>query len=349
LLDEGRREALKGALAKLAKKHGRGAAYAMDGSRVMPPVDVIPTGSLALDRALGVGGFAKGRIVELYGEEGSGKTTLALSCVAQCQKAGGVAVFIDVEHALDIDYSKQLGVHIDTKDNPLIVSQPDSAEEVFEIVETFIQSSGVDLIVVDSVAGLVPIAEVEGEFGDHHVGLKARLMGQALRKIVPFANEQKVCVIFINQIREKIGVFWGDPTTTPGGRALKFHASQRVQVCPRKRIKRKNKAGKEVPIGYEVIFKVVKNKLAPPFRQAESSIRFGRGIERLKEVANLSSDLGIIERRGGYYYLEGDQIAAGKKGLYKLLREDKKLRAKIEKLVLMAGKDEKVVDDEEDD
>ena len=299
----GRRAALAAAIGQVEKRYGIGSVLALDGSVPEQHIDVIPTGSLALDRALGIGGFARGRIIEVYGPEGSGKTTLALSAIAECQKMGGTAVMIDVENSLDREYAGHLGVHIGTPENPLIISQPDSGEEALEIMEAFILSSAVDLVVLDSVAALVPRAEIEGDMGDTHVGLQARLMSQAMRKLAASINKTKTCAIFINQIRMRIGVMFGNPETTPGGRALKFYASQRVDVRAGAKIKGPGKDKGAAPIGHELRLKVVKNKLAPPFRIASSAIIYGRGLDRIGELIDLAEAQGVITRKGAFYYL----------------------------------------------
>lgn len=296
---DGRRGALEAALDAIKKRYGEGAAYALDGSAPDQAIEVISSGSPGLDRALGVGGFARGRIVEVFGPEASGKTTLALSAIAECQKAGGAAVMIDVEHALDRDYAKRLGVRIDTAENPLVVSQPDNGEQALEILETLVNSSAVDLVVLDSVAALVPRAELEGDMIDVSVAGIARLMSKGLRKLAGCISRTKTCVIFINQIRMRVGMAYGNPETTTGGRALKFYASQRVDVRVRGKIQETGGAG-EVR-GNKVEFKVVKNKVAPPFRTAKSAIIFEVGIDWPGELIDMAEATGAVERKGPWY------------------------------------------------
>lgn len=323
--DEGRRKALETALADVNKKHGSRSAFPMDGSSTMDNVDVIPSGSLALDLALGVRGFPRGRIVEIFGPEASGKTTLALHAIAGCQAQGGSAVMIDVEHALNIEYAKRLGVRIDTEENPLIISQPDSGDDALDIMETFIRSGAVDLVVLDSVAALVPRAELEGDIGDSHVALLARLMSQTTRKLTGTIGRTKTCAIFINQIRMKVGVMFGNPEVTPGGRALKFHASQRVEV----RAGRKIEDDKKRKIANEVKFKVVKNKMAMPFREARSMIRFNHGVDQVWEIGDLGLSLGVISKDGRSYRFGDRKIAVGRDAMTEALREDEDLRNEI--------------------
>ena len=324
----GRQKALEIAIADVNKKHGDRSAFPMDGTSRVEDVKVIPTGSLALNLALGVGGYARGRIVEIYGPEASGKTTLALHAIAECQALGGSAVMIDVEHALNIDYAKRLGVRIDETENPLVISQPSSGDEALDIMETFIRSSAIDLIVLDSVAALVPRAELEGDMGDSHVALLARLMSQATRKLTATIGKTKTCAIFINQIRIKVGVVFGNPEVTPGGRALKFYASQRVEVRSGQKIVDESTKEKK-RIGNEVKLTVVKNKMAMPFRVVRSMIRYNYGLDPVWEIADLGMKLDVLERRGTQYFFDGERIAAGKQGVVEALREHEELRGRV--------------------
>ncbi|GAA1739338.1 recombinase RecA [Microbacterium paludicola] len=297
-----REKALDAALAQIDKQFGKGSVMRL-GSDERAPVEVIPTGSIALDVALGVGGLPRGRIIEIYGPESSGKTTLTLHAIANVQRAGGIAAFVDAEHALDPEYAKKLGVDIDQ----LLVSQPDTGEQALEIADMLIRSGAIDLVVIDSVAALVPRAEIEGEMGDSHVGLQARLMSQALRKITGGLNQTKTSAIFINQLREKIGVFFGSPETTAGGKALKFYASVRLDI---RRIETL-KDGAEA-VGNRTRVKVVKNKMAPPFKQAEFDILYGTGISREGSLIDFGVDHGIVKKSGSWYTYDGDQLGQGK-------------------------------------
>jgi len=287
-------------------------------------IDVISTGSLSLDVATGIGGVPRGRIVEVFGPESSGKTTIALQVVAQAQKAGGTAAFVDVEHALDPNYAQNLGVNI--KD--LYVAQPDTGEQALEIVESMVRSNAIDVIVLDSVAALVPRAEIEGDMGDSHMGLQARLMSQALRKITAVVSKSNTCVIFINQIREKIGVMFGNPETTTGGRALKFYASLRLDV---RRIESLKQG--DVFIGNKVKVKVVKNKLAPPFKQAEFDIMFGKGISRSGDILDIAQTLGIVEKSGTWYTYKDNKLGQGRENAKQFLEENEKITMELEKIV----------------
>jgi len=287
----------------------------------------IPTGSLGLDIALGIGGLPKGRIVEIYGPESSGKTTLTLEVIAQCQKLGGTAAFIDAEHALDPIYAEKLGVNVDD----LLVSQPDTGEQALEVADIMIASGGIDILVIDSVAALVPKAEIEGEMGDHHVGLQARLMSQALRKMTGNVQKSNTLVIFINQIRYKIGVMFGSPETTSGGNALKFYASVRLDIRRIGTVKDGDEA-----VGNETRVKVVKNKVSPPFKQAEFQILYNKGINRLGEIIDRGADLDIIEKAGAWYSYNGEKIGQGKANSIEFLEANPKLRDTIEKQVLEA-------------
>jgi recombination protein RecA len=318
-----REKALDVALAQIDKQHGKGAVMRL-GDRVAAPIEVIPTGSIALDVALGIGGLPRGRVVEIYGPESSGKTTVALHAVANAQAAGGVAAFIDAEHALDPDYARALGVDTDS----LLVSQPDTGEQALEIMDMLIRSGALDIVVVDSVAALVPRAEIEGEMGDSHVGLQARLMSQALRKITGALNNSGTTAIFINQLREKIGVMFGSPETTTGGKALKFYASIRLDV---RRIETL-KDGADA-VGNRTRVKVVKNKMAPPFKQAEFDIVYGEGISREGSLIDAHVDQGLIRKSGAWYTYESDQLGQGKENVRNFLRDNPDLADEIEKRI----------------
>lgn len=320
-----RDKALEVALANIDKQFGKGAIMRL-GSTDRPPVEVIPTGSIALDVALGIGGLPRGRIVEIYGPESSGKTTLTLHAIANAQRAGGIAAFIDAEHALDPEYAQKLGVDIDA----LLVSQPDTGEQALEIADMLIRSGSVDLVVIDSVAALVPKAEIEGEMGDSHVGLQARLMSQALRKITGGLNQTKTTAIFINQLREKIGVFFGSPETTAGGKALKFYASVRLDI---RRIQTL-KDGAEA-VGNRTRVKVVKNKMAPPFKQAEFDILYGVGISREGSLIDFGVEHGLIKKSGAWYTYEGDQLGQGMENSRRFLIEHPDIAAEIEEKILV--------------
>ena len=315
-----RTKALDTALAQIERQFGKGAVMKM-GERGNVLVEVIPTGSISLDIALGIGGLPRGRIVEIYGPESSGKTTLALHAIANAQKAGGIAAFIDAEHAFDSEYAKKLGVDIDA----LLVSQPDTGEQALEIMDMLIRSGALDIIVVDSVAALVPRAEIEGEMGDSHMGLQARLMSQALRKITGALHQSKTTAIFINQLREKIGVFFGSPETTTGGKALKFYASIRMDI---RRIETL-KDGQEA-VGNRTRVKVVKNKMAPPFKQAEFDILYGVGISREGSLLDLGVEIGIVKKSGSWYTYEGDQLGQGKENSRNFLLDNPDLANDIE-------------------
>ncbi|MDO5726671.1 MAG: recombinase RecA [Bowdeniella nasicola] len=319
-----RSKALEVALAQIDKNFGKGSVMRL-GDENRPPVSVIPTGSVALDVALGVGGLPRGRVIEIYGPESSGKTTVALHAVASAQAEGGVAAFIDAEHALDPEYAKRLGVDTDA----LLVSQPDTGEQALEIADMLIRSGALDIIVVDSVAALVPKAEIEGEMGDSHVGLQARLMSQALRKITGALSASGTTAIFINQLREKIGVFFGSPETTTGGKALKFYSSVRLDV---RRIETL-KEGSE-PVGNRTRVKVVKNKMAPPFKQAEFDILYGQGISREGSLIDLGVDHGIIRKSGSWFTYDGDQLGQGKENVRRFLKDNRELADEIEQKIL---------------
>ncbi|MGW5777729.1 recombinase RecA [Streptomyces sp. NPDC003863] len=319
--EQDREEALELALAQIEKRFGAGSVMRL-GDEPGVPIEVIPTGSVALDLALGVGGLPRGRVVEIYGPESSGKTTLALHAMANAQKAGGTAAFIDAEYGLDLEYARRLGVDTDA----LLVCQPDNGEQALQIADTLIHSGALDLIVVDSVAALVPRAEIEGEMGDPHVGLQARLMSQALRKIAGALGHSGTTLIFINQLREKIGVMFGSPETTPGGRALKFYASVRLDI---RRIETL-KDGTE-PVGNRTRVKVAKNKVAPPFRQAEFDILYGRGISREGELIDLGVQQGLVRRSGTWYTYESDRLGQGKENARTFLRDHPDLADEIEK------------------
>ena len=316
-------KALDTALAQIERQFGKGSVMKM-GDRGPQVMEVIPTGSIALDIALGIGGLPRGRIVEIYGPESSGKTTVALHAIANAQKAGGIAAFIDAEHALDPEYAKKLGVDIDA----LLVSQPDTGEQALEIMDMLIRSGALDVIVVDSVAALVPRAEIEGEMGDSHMGLQARLMSQALRKITGALHQSNTTAIFINQLREKIGVFFGTPETTTGGKALKFYASIRLDV---RRIETL-KDGQEA-VGNRTRVKVVQNKMAPPFKQAEFDIIYGVGISREGSLIDLGVEVGVVKKSGAWYTYEGDQLGQGKENSRNFLLDNPDLANEIEKKI----------------
>jgi recombination protein RecA len=318
-----REKALGLALSQIDKQFGKGSVMRL-GERVIAPMAVIPTGSIALDVALGIGGLPRGRVVEVFGPESSGKTTVALHAIANAQAQGGIAAFIDAEHALDPDYAKALGVDTDA----LLVSQPDTGEQALEIVDMLVRSGALDIIVIDSVAALVPRAEIEGEMGDSHVGLQARLMSQALRKITGALNNSGTTAIFINQLREKIGVMFGSPETTTGGRALKFYSSVRLDV---RRIE-SLKDGTDV-VGNRTRVKVVKNKVASPFKQAEFDIMYGKGISREGSLIDVGVEQTIIRKAGAWYTYDGDQLGQGKENSRKFLRENPDVAAEIEKKI----------------
>ncbi len=316
--------ALDAAIAHIEKQYGKGAVMKLGDPASQMNVETIPTGSLSLDIALGLGGIPKGRIIEIYGPESSGKTTVTLHMIAEVQKRGGIAGFIDAEHALDPVYAKNIGVDIDN----LYISQPDNGEQALEITETMVRSGAIDIVVVDSVAALVPKAEIDGDMGDSHVGLQARLMSQALRKLTAVISKSNCTVIFINQLREKVGVMFGNPETTTGGRALKFYSSVRLDV---RRIE-SLKAGGEV-IGNRTRVKVVKNKIAPPFKEAEFDIMFGKGISKVGDIVDLASDIDIINKSGAWYSYQGNKIGQGRENTKIYLEEHTDLCAEIEKLV----------------
>jgi recombination protein RecA len=318
-----RMKALDVALAQIEKQFGQGAVMRL-GDTGRAPVEVIPTGSIALDVALGIGGLPRGRIVEVYGPESSGKTTVALHAIANVQRAGGIAAMIDAEHALDPTYAARLGVDLDS----LYVSQPDTGEQALEIADTLVRSGAMDLIVIDSVAALVPRAEIEGEMGDSHVGLQARLMSQALRKMAGALSQTGTTAIFINQLREKIGVMFGSPETTTGGKALKFYASVRLDV---RRIETL-KGGTEA-VGNRTRVKVVKNKMAPPFKQAEFDILYGEGISREGSLIDLGVEAGIVRKSGAWYTYDGDQLGQGKENARAFLRDNPDLADELEKRI----------------
>ncbi len=318
-----RDKALEAALGQIERAHGKGAVMRL-GDETRAPIEVIPTGSIALDVALGIGGLPRGRIIEIYGPESSGKTTVALHAVANAQAAGGIAAFIDAEHALDPDYAKKLGVDTDA----LLVSQPDTGEQALEIADMLIRSGALDIIVIDSVAALVPRAEIEGEMGDSHVGLQARLMSQALRKITGALSQSNTTMIFINQLREKIGVMFGSPETTTGGKALKFYASIRLDVRRIETLKDGSEA-----VGNRTRVKVVKNKMSPPFKQAEFDIVYGQGISREGSLIDMGVDQGIVRKAGAWYTYDGDQLGQGKENARSFLKDNPDMADEIEKRI----------------
>ncbi len=319
-----KKRAIDLALSQIEKQFGKGSIMKLGDQTAVARVDVIPTGSLSLDAALGIGGVPRGRIVEIYGPEASGKTTLALSIVAQAQRSGGAAAYIDAEHALDPQYAKNIGVDIDN----LLISQPDTGEEALEIAETLIRSNALDVIVVDSVAALVPKAEIDGDMGDAHVGLQARLMSQALRKLTAVASKSKTSVIFINQIRMKIGVMFGNPETTPGGLGLRLQASVRMDIRRIESIKQG-----EQHIGNRVRVKVLKNKMAPPFRDAEFEILFGQGISYIGDLLDLAVEHNIIEKTGAWFSFGGERLGQGRENVREMLKSNPDLLAQVEKQV----------------
>ena len=319
----GKEKALELALSQIEKQFGKGAVMKL-GEFKTTDVEAISTGALSLDVALGIGGIPRGRIIEIYGPESSGKTTLALHMIAECQKTGGEAAFIDAEHALDPVYAKHLGVDIDN----LIVSQPDTGEQALEIAEALIRSSAIDLVVVDSVAALVPKAEIDGEMGDTHVGLQARLMSQALRKLAGVLNRSNASLVFINQLREKVGVMFGSPETTPGGRALKFYASVRLDIRKIEAIKQDSEI-----IGNKVRVKVVKNKVAPPFRETEFDIIYGKGISKSGNILDLAVNLDIVEKAGAWFSYNGERIGQGRENAQKYIENTPELMQELDQTV----------------
>ena len=312
---------LAAAISQIEKDHGKGAIMRLGSRDILVPVSVIPSGCLSIDSALGVGGFPRGRVIEIYGPESGGKTTMTLHVIAEAQKLGGQAAFIDAEHALDPVYARKLGVDVDN----LLVSQPDNGEQALEIAETLIRSGGVDIVVVDSVAALVPKAELEGDMGDPQMGLQARLMSQALRKLTGIVSKSRTCLIFINQIREKIGVMFGNPETTTGGRALKFYASMRVDIRRIQAIKEGDKV-----VGSRTRAKVVKNKVAAPFREAEFDIVYGEGISREGDLIDLGVEKGVLEKSGTWISFGGERMGQGRENARVFLKENKDIRDKLE-------------------
>lgn len=324
-----RAKALEAALSQIDRAYGKGSVMRL-GQRDVVDVDVIPTGSLALDIALGIGGFPKGRIIEIYGPESSGKTTLALHAVAEAQKKGGTCAFVDAEHALDPGYARKLGVNLDE----LLISQPDTGEQALEIADTLVRSGAVDVLVVDSVAALVPKAELEGDMGDSHMGLQARLMSQALRKLAGSINKTGCMVIFINQIRQKIGIMFGNPETTTGGNALKFYASVRLDIRRIGAIK-----DKEDVIGNQTRVKVVKNKMAPPFKVVDFDIMYGEGVSKMGELIDLGVKAGIIDKSGSWYSYGTQRLSQGKEGVRQFLKDNPSIAEAIEKAIRDNSKD----------
>ncbi|MGJ9405548.1 recombinase RecA [Nesterenkonia aurantiaca] len=318
-----REKALEAALAQIDKQYGKGSVMRL-GDEIRAPIETIPTSSIAMDAALGIGGFPRGRVVEIYGPESSGKTTVALHAVANAQKMGGIAAFIDAEHALDPVYAQKLGVDTDA----LLVSQPDTGEQALEIMDMLVSSGSIDIVVIDSVAALVPRAEIEGEMGDSHVGLQARLMSQALRKIAGRLSQTKTTAIFINQLREKIGVFFGSPETTSGGKALKFYASVRVDVRRIETLKEGTNA-----VGNRTRAKIVKNKMAPPFKQAEFDIIYGEGISREGGLIDVGVENGLVKKSGAWFTYDGDQLGQGKEKARTFLKDNPDLADEIERRI----------------
>src|SRR6476660_420365 len=323
-VSDDKKKALNLAIAQIEKSCGKGSIMKMGKDAPKIVVDFIPTGAINLDAAIGVGGIPRGRITEIYGPESSGKTTLCLHVVANAQKAGGVAAFIDAEHALDTEYARKLGVDIDN----LLISQPDTGEQALEIADILVRSGAVDVVIVDSVAALVPKAEIEGEMGDSHMGLQARLMSQALRKLSGAINKSNTIAIFINQVREKIGVMFGNPETTPGGRALKFYSSVRLEVRRAETLKQGNDM-----VGNKTRIKVVKNKVAPPFKQAEVDIMYGEGISKEGEILDIGSDLDIVLKSGAWYSYKEERLGQGRENAKQFLKENKVMMAEIHEAI----------------
>ncbi|HKY69532.1 MAG TPA: recombinase RecA [Gammaproteobacteria bacterium] len=323
-MDDNRTKALEAALSQIDRQFGKGSVMRLGENKVSCDIETVSTGSLGLDLALGIGGLPRGRIVEIYGPESSGKTTLALHVVSECQKLGGTAAFVDAEHALDPSYAQKLGVNIDE----LLVSQPDTGEQALEIADMLVRSGAVSIVVIDSVAALTPKAEIEGEMGDHHVGLQARLMSQALRKLTGNIKRSNALVIFINQIRMKIGVMFGNPETTTGGNALKFYASVRLDIRRTGAVKK----GEEI-LGNETRVKVVKNKIAPPFKQADFEILYGEGISRLGEIIELAVQLGFMDKAGAWYSIGSTRVGQGKENVRQYLMDNPKEAEKLEKQI----------------
>ena len=317
-------KALDAAIAQIERQYGKGSVMKLGDNSANMNVETVPTGSLSLDIALGLGGLPKGRIIEIYGPESSGKTTVALHCVAEVQKQGGIAGFIDAEHALDPVYAKNIGVDIDN----LYISQPDCGEQALEITETMVRSGAVDIVIVDSVAALVPKAEIDGDMGDSHVGLQARLMSQALRKLTGVISKSNCIVIFINQLREKVGVMFGNPETTTGGRALKFYSSVRLDVRKIETLKQNGEV-----IGNRTRVKIVKNKVAPPFREAEFDILFGKGISTEGDLVDLASNAGIIQKSGAWFSYEGNKIGQGRENAKQFLLDNPEIREEVDRRV----------------
>ena len=322
---DGKEKALNEALSQIQKQFGQGAIMKLGDDKMKLNIEAISTGSISLDLATGIGGIPKGRIIEVYGPESSGKTTLTLHMIAEAQKAGGKAAFIDAEHALDPEYAKNLGVNIDE----LLVSQPDTGEQALEICEMLVRSGALDIVVVDSVAALVPKSEIEGDMGDSHVGLQARLMSQALRKLAGAINKSKAAVVFINQLREKVGVIYGNPEVTTGGRALKFYSSMRFDVRRVETIKQGDQM-----LGNRVRVKIVKNKVAPPFKQAEFDIMYGEGISKTGDIMDSAVSMGIIDKAGSWYSFDGNRIGQGRENVKKYLSENLDILEKVESLLL---------------
>ena len=328
-MNEEKRKALDAVLAQIEKTYGKGAIMKLGEDAGNTDIEVIPTGCLSLDLALGIGGLPRGRMIEIYGPESSGKTTVALQAIAEAQKLGGVAAFVDAEHALDPVYAKKLGVNLDD----LYVSQPDTGEQALDIVDALVRSSAVDIVVVDSVAALTPKAEIEGDMGDSHVGLQARLMSQALRKLTAIVNKSKTCVVFINQLREKVGVMFGNPEVTPGGKALKFYASVRIDIRKTDILK-----DTEGAAGNRTRAKVVKNKLAPPFRQAEFDIMYGEGISQEGCLIDLGVQYDVIKKSGAWFSYNAQKVANGREKMRQFLKDNPELSKEIEEKIRAAAK-----------